>query len=90
MKAQSGLLQFKFYLAVVLAMCAYGVVGSWRNLAAPAPAKYDMIVIFGLAFSSFICLAIAARSPFIGDRLVIGPIAFAFLSSLAIDVFRPS
>lgn len=89
-KSRLGLLQVKVYLTIVLAMCVYGVVASWRNLAAPAPARYDIVVIFGLAFCSFICLSIAVRSPFIGDRVVIGPIAFAFLSWLTIDLLRPS
>ena len=88
-KSRVGLLQVRVYAMVVLIMCAYGVIASWRNLATPAPTKYDIIVVFGLAFCSFICLSITVRSPSIGDRVVIGPMAFAFLSWLMVDLFRP-
>jgi hypothetical protein len=85
-----GVLQLKGYSVALLAMCAYGLVASCRSLHRPAPSEYDVILLLGLAFCSFIFIAITVRSPFIGDRTVFGPIALAFASQLAVDFFRPS
>ena len=89
MKASTGLLQIKGYFVAIFVICALGVIASWRNVNRPAPTKYDILLLLGLAFCTFIFVSMTVRSPFIGDRTVFGPIALAFLSQLAVDLFRP-
>ena len=66
-----------------LAFCIYAAlpesVTSLRSVSRSAPYERNPILIFGLMASTFIAVSIASRSPFLGDRLVFGPAAGAFV-----------
>lgn len=89
MRVALRLIQKRSTLLLILVLSAYEAVASWRTMSAPAPTKIDVIFLFGLIFATFVCVSIVIRSSFIGDRIVIGPIALAFLLWIGINLFRP-
>jgi hypothetical protein len=70
-------------LLAILILCAFETVESWHWMTSPA-ARYDLVHLLGLMLSILICTFLVIRTTFIGDRIVVAPIAVAFALSMAI------
>jgi hypothetical protein len=80
-------------LLAILVFCVYGAVSAWHGIRAPlSETGYDLFVvinIFARAVITAACVMIVARTTYGGDRLVLGPMALAFLGSTTIWMVQP-
>jgi hypothetical protein len=83
MRSGVRLIQNRKILLAILVLSVFGTVESWHWMASPA-ARYDLVHLLGLMLSTLICAFLAIRTTFIGDRIVVAPIAIAFALSTAI------
>jgi hypothetical protein len=74
----------RWALLAALAFCIYGV---W--IPKSAPHKRDLLFIFGCTWAIFIAVSIAARSPFLADRLVFGISAVNLALALIKQIWLP-
>jgi len=76
-----------------LVFCIYAAlpqsITSLRSISGPTPHRRDPIMIFGLVASVVITGSIASRSRFVGDRVVFGAGAAAFLLWLVTALVLP-
>ena len=79
-------------MLALLALCAYGAA-SWRGITEPlSETGYDLFVAINILARAVItaaCAMVVVRTTFVGDRLVIGPMALAFLFSTTIWAVQP-
>jgi len=83
------LIQNRWILLAILAFCVYETVATWNEIGRPAPAKYDLFIIFVGTIVSLLTVNLVVRTTFIGDRMVVGPIAVASLLWVLIRLARP-
>jgi hypothetical protein len=84
------LIQTRWILLAIIAFCIYEAWATWHEIERPAPAHYDLTVIFMEVLLSLICANFLIRTPFIGDRIVIGPIMVASVLWVVIRLAVPS
>jgi hypothetical protein len=89
MSSGARFIQNRRWLVGALAFSLFEVVASWRGMGQPAPATHDWVLVFGLAWTTVICTVVAAKTTFIGDRVVIGPMAAAAFLSLVLRLSLP-
>jgi hypothetical protein len=77
------LIQNRKILLAILGLCAFETVASWHWMNSPAQ-KYDAVHLLGLILSTLVCGFLVIRTTFIGDRIVVAPIAVALALSIAI------
>jgi hypothetical protein len=90
MSSDRRLIQNRKVLLAILAFCAYEIVATWRGMDKPSPATYDVVTILGGLFVTLICSLVVARTTFIGDRVVVGPIAVASFLWIVLRLLLPN
>jgi len=90
MSSSARFIQNRRWLLGTLVFCLFEAVGSWHGMDQPAPTKHDLTLLFGLGCTTVICTLIVVRTAFVGDRMVIGPIAVAAALVTLIDIILPN
>jgi hypothetical protein len=72
MISSKGILENRFLLIGALLLCSYNIEAAWITTTKHLSFQHDLLHVFGVAFSIFICGSIAYRSRFLGDRIVFG------------------
>jgi hypothetical protein len=90
MSSGARFIQNRKWLLGTLVFCLFEAVASWHGMDQPAPAKHDLTLLFGLGCTAVICTLIVVRTAFMGDRLVIGPIAVAAVLLTLINIILPN
>jgi len=78
MSGRQGVLNNRAALALVSLFCLIEGVWSWASIVRGARHREDLVDLVFFAFTIFILVSIAYRSPFWADRVVFGAAAGAF------------